>query len=646
MKPQTEVTIVEEIVSERIRYSDLISLTSLEAGLARTKSNVAPGIDGEIKSDITHGRLQKLHSELVAHTYSPTPSKRVAIPKPDGGVRYLGIASQIDKVVQGALLVKLEPILEKVFSDYSHGGRPGKSCHSALKDIKYGWKGVTWIINVDITKCFDKLQHDRLIGLLEKFCDQAVLELLRKLLKVGYVDIHNINDRAEYMVEGTPQGSLISPILSNLYLHHLDVFFETVLKPTYNIGLERRRNLDYSKRYDYDTLDKSILVKYPELEKGMKKIKHNNFVMSGKFSATDGQDPKFKRLNYVRYVDDFLLGFIGPKSEAEEIMVRLKGQLELMGLEANEAKSNVVHSGELGIKYLGMYLRYYHANKIVKKEVESTDNSVDNSVVALRAQAVNTVHFRAPVDKMLKKLVDRGLAKATTDGIVRGSAYLKISLLEDADIVKRFNAVIRGILNFYSCINHRSDLWKVLSIIRKSCALTLAHKHSMTSAARAYAKFGPILTIRNAVGQEIASLAYPKSLKTNIEFKTKKLDLEKGISPSIIDIELDKVPGSSKTNLKTSTTCEYDGCDAKENLESHHLNPVAGINRRKDLSPFEKALMARKRKVVMLCKKHHNQLHRKGVLDENNEASSPKVERSSVPPKQKEGTKSPTKKKK
>ena len=594
-----------------IQYADVISFENLKYGLERTKSNVSPGIDGEVKSDISDNRLQKLHLDLKDHTFKPSPSRRVQIPRANGGVRYLGIASQIDKVVQGALLTKLEPVLEKVFNEKSYGSRPGKSCHSALRDIKYGWKGVTWLINVDISKCFDTLQHDRILKLMSIYCDQATVELLRKFLRVGYVDIHNLNDRSEYSTVGTPQGSLISPIISNLYLHELDSYVMNELRPLFNKGEERRRNAGYQERYKLSEKDKEILEIYPELAKTMKKVKHNRVVMSGPFAATDSQDDSFRRLNYVRYVDDFILGFIGPRKEAEEIMDLIKSKLSTMELAVNESKSKVIHSGEKGTKYLGMYLRYFHENKTVKRELELTDNSVDKTVTALRAQAVNTVHFRAPIDKMLARLVERGLAKSREGGTIRGTAYLKISLLEDADIIRRYNAIIRSILNYYSCINHRSDLWKVLAILRKSCALTLAHKHKLDSAARVFSKFGPLLTIRNEMGQEVAKLSYPKSLKTSIDFKIKA---SAGISPSIIDIVLDKVPGSTKTNIKVAEVCEADGCETTQNLQAHHLNPMAGINKRKDLSSFEKALIARKRKVVMLCKKHHNQLHRKGLL--------------------------------
>ena len=122
----------------KINYREVISLENLKDGLARTKDNVSPGIDGTTKKQISEKRLIRLHNELASQCYKPKPSKRVSIPKPGGGTRYLGISSQIDKVVQGALISKLEPMLEEVFLNVSYGFRPGLGCHNALKEIKYG----------------------------------------------------------------------------------------------------------------------------------------------------------------------------------------------------------------------------------------------------------------------------------------------------------------------------------------------------------------------------------------------------------------------------------------------------------------------------------------------------------------------------
>jgi len=599
---------LEEIYRNKIKYKDLVTYDNLSSGLDRTKNDVSPGLDGMTKADITEKRLRKLHSELVAQTYQPTPSKKVGIPKPDGGVRYLGVASQIDKIVQATILNKLEPILEKEFLDCSFGFRPGIGCHNALKQIKYGWKAVTWIINVDIKKCFDSLNHEFMLQRASLYCDQATVELIRKLIKVGYVDVH-LKRYTEGVEVGTPQGSLISPLLCNLYLHELDKYVVKELLPLYNKGEYRAKPSEYASRYNLNEKDKEIISIYPELKSAMKRVKHKRTVLSGRYTASDGQDPKFRRLFYIRYADDFLIGFTGPKSEADEIMNLIKGKLKSIHLEANENKSGVFHSSDNGILYLGMYIRYFHHNKTIKEEIQNAGD-IEKRVNKLKAQAINTAHFRVPVDRILKRLVDRGVAKAREDGTVRSTAFIRYSMMEDQDIVNRFNAIIRGLLNYYSCVNHRSDLWKILSILRKSCALTLAHKHKEKSAARVFRKLGPSLTIRNAIGQEVAKLQYPESLKTSIDFKIR----ETGISPNVVDIEFDKVQGSSKLNLKVSDVCQYEGCDSTQNLEAHHLNPMSNISKRKDLSAFEKALIQRKRKVVMLCKKHHNYLHGKGIL--------------------------------
>ena len=523
----------------------------------------------------------------------------------------MGISSHIDKIVQGALLAKFNPLFEKVFLDFSYGFRPGLGCHDALKKIKYKWKGITWLINIDIEKCFDKINHEILLNLLDKYCDQPTIELIRKLLKVGYVDIHNLADRSAYSNEGTPQGSLISPILCNIFLHELDCYVVNELLPAYNKGKARRKNPDYAKRYTLTDKDKEILEIYPELKKSLERLKHNEFVTGAKFQAMDAFDPNFRRMHYVRYADDFLIGFIGPRKEALLIQEEIIKKLSTLELTVNQEKSKIYHSNDPGISYLGVYVRYFKRN-IVKLRKDGNDvDTVTKQVSHLQAQAVNTVHFRAPIDKMLKRLVDKGLAKTRKDNTVRGTAYIKYSMFEDEQIVDRFSSIIRGLLNYYSCINRRSDLWKVCAVLRKSCALTLAHKHKIHSSARVYAKYGSNLTIYK-MGKKVTSLYYPKSLKTKIDFKTRKGNLLQ--YQSVLDLEIDSVKGSHKLNIKSTDVCEYDGCDVTENLEAHHFNPIANLSKRKDLSAFEKALIRRKRKVIMLCKKHHNFLHKKGVF--------------------------------
>ena len=165
-------------IQNKITYKDIINIENLQNGLKKTKNNVAPGLDGEIKTNFTDKKLKILYKALKSQKFKPTPVKKVNIPKPDGGTRLLGMASQRDKVIQAAILLKLEPIMESIFLDCSYGGRPNKNCHHALKNIKSKWQDVTWIINIDIQKYFDTINHDLLLSMLKEYCDQATTELI------------------------------------------------------------------------------------------------------------------------------------------------------------------------------------------------------------------------------------------------------------------------------------------------------------------------------------------------------------------------------------------------------------------------------------------------------------------------------------
>jgi group II intron reverse transcriptase/maturase len=597
-----------EIVTNKISYTELVSLESLQAGLKRVKGNVTPGIDSELKASITEKRLQQLSHDLMSQKYSPKPSKKIGIPKPDGGLRYLGISSNIDKVVQGAILNALEPKAEKLFTNVSYGFRPGLGCHDALKEIKFKWPGVTWLIKVDIRKCFDKIHHEVLLKLLENYCDQATLELIRKLLKVGYVDIHNLNDRAKYKIEGTPEGSIISPILCNIVLHELDQYVTSILIPRYTVGDKRARNLSWnpSIKRDYTSVERNFLEKYPAMENVVRRAIRNQKVKDG-VPFVDPNDSKYRRLGYVRYADDFMLGFIGPREEAEDIMKDISAQLENLKLEANKEKSKIYHSSTEGILYLGVYMRYFDKNKIVKdrSNTESVDGE-DIQVARLVQRNLVQAQFRVPVEKILNRLIDRGYATRRKDKTIRATSSQRLIGLDDVRIVDRYSSIIRGLFSYYSCVNQRSDLWSICAVLRKSCALTLARRHNLGSASRAYNRFGLNLRVRNEVGK-MTMLDYPTSLKTKINFKVGR----KTVGISGINSKIDF---SSWGNVELkNASCMYPGCTSIVQLEEHHTNPMGNL-KRKDLSPAVKGLIRNERRTITLCRKHHDVLHNRGVL--------------------------------
>lgn len=592
---------------KRLEYKAVISMENLEQGLLLTKSNVSSGLDGETKADFTQSKLIQLHKELKQQKYTPKPNRRVILFKPNGGKRYLGVASQRDKIVQAALLIQLQQLVDSFFSNDSFGFRPGKGCHDALHKIKYSWQNATWVINLDIQKYFDTIHHEILLEKLSSLTDQATVELVRKLIKVGYVDIHNLNNRTAYSEVGVPQGSLISPILANIYLHDFDVFVQEKLISEWNRGSERKFITGYQNRKALTKDDQAIVEQYPELKNQIERIKHNRWVLDGKPSR-DPHDSVFRRLNYIRYADDFLLAFCGTKAEA----IQIKNELEQfllseLRLEVNSGKSVIVHAEDYNTLFLGMFIKYTSCNKIVKDEKKSLPGEIHQ----LKATAINSAQLRVPVERLMKRAVEGQYAKLKPNGTVRATSCRKLASLSEKQLVIRFSSIIRGILKYYSCVNQRSDLWPVVNLYRKSCALTLADKLKMRTAAQVFKKYGPKLKIKDELQKTTTELFYPDSLKTKIDFKKGKLE----ISEQNLCIDVDKLYGSYKSNIKTALVCQYIGCNETQNLEVHHLNPQLNLKSKTTLTAFEKSLIAKKRKTITLCREHHLLAHNKELVN-------------------------------
>lgn len=587
----------------KISYSEICDIEMLKKGLSRLKSNKSPGVDGLTKADITVERLKKLQKDLKMQKYKPKPSKRAPIPKPNGGTRYLGIASSIDKVVQATILELLTPIVEPIFYKNSFGFRPNRGCHDALKHIKYNWQNVTWVINVDIEKCFDKINHQLLLEMLDDYMDQPTVELVGKLCKAGYVEVGTIADPT-YMIEGTPQGSLISPILCNIYLHVLDKFIAEELLPKHNFGEVRASSLEYKREHWFNADDKKIIEVYPELEESIKRVKHNR-ALDKNISRTDKNDPKFSRLYYVRYADDFLLGYVGSKKTANDIYEEIQNFLkEKLAFNCNKSKTGVVHSS-VHVKYLGTLIRWIPG---YIKRVKDHEFLISKSMMT----PLNRPSLTVPIKDIFERFIEKryGVRRKSNKKLVRPTSFRQITAQDTNVIVTRFNSIISGILNYYSFVNRRSVLWKVCDVLRKSCALTLADKLKLKTAAQAFQKFGRNLSIKNNVGREIASLStWPKTLKTTGKFKIKNAEV---VYSDLIRV-IDNTDGYFRTSNELQSMCEFDGCYSTKGLELHHINPMISA-KRKDLSPAAKILLARKRKTVTLCKKHHALMHERKLF--------------------------------
>src|SRR3979411_2411099 len=275
--------------------------------LYSNKGAMTPGPDGETVDGMSMGKIGRIIDALRHERFRFKPVRRTYIPKKNGKKRPLGLPSWSDKLVGEVVRLLLEAYYEPQFSDRSHGFRKRRGCHTALREIHRTWTGTVWFIEGDISDCFGSLSHDVMLRILaEKIQDQRFLRLIRNMLKAGYLEDWEYRET----LSGCPQGGVVSPILSNIYLHKLDEYVEQELIPQYTRGTSRRYNPEYDrtrKRLSRArrTGDRAAAR---DLEKKALEL-----------PSHDPADPGYRRIRYVRYADDTLLGFNGPRAEAEEI---------------------------------------------------------------------------------------------------------------------------------------------------------------------------------------------------------------------------------------------------------------------------------------------------------------------------------------
>lgn len=205
-------------------WEAVFSRENLMTALVRVQANQgAPGIDGMTVEDLPdhlRAHWEGIRAKLERGTYRPAPVRQVEIPKPGGGIRQLGIPTVLDRLIQQALAQALSPLFEAIFSEHSYGFRPGRSAHDAVETAReYIVAGYAWVVDIDIERFFDTVNHDRLMARMkETVKDKRVLRLVNEYLKAGVM----VNGVVRETEEGTPQGSPLSPLLSNIVLTELD----------------------------------------------------------------------------------------------------------------------------------------------------------------------------------------------------------------------------------------------------------------------------------------------------------------------------------------------------------------------------------------------------------------------------------------
>src|SRR5256886_239641 len=311
---------------------------------------MTPGINGETADGMSLAKIGRIIDALRHERYRFQPVKRVYIPKKKGKKRPLGLPSWSDKLVGEVVRILLEAYYEPRFSGRSHGFRPGRGCHTALTEVANTWKGTTWFIEGDISDSFGSLDHQVMISILvEHIHDTRFLRLIKGMLRAGYLEDWVWNAT----LSGAPQGGVVSPVLSDIYLDRLDKFAETILIPEYTRGTRRianpaGRKVDSAMAAARRRRDRATARKLRQQRRGL--------------PYGDPRDPGYRRLRYVRYADDHLLGFTGPKAEAEEIKQRLARFLrDELKLELSADKTLITHARTQKARFLGYDIIAQHS---------------------------------------------------------------------------------------------------------------------------------------------------------------------------------------------------------------------------------------------------------------------------------------------
>ena len=552
--------------------------------LYANKGAATEGVDSDTADGFGEEKIQKIIKSLSDETYNPKPVRRTYIAKANGKQRPLGIPTFTDKLVQEVLRMILEAVYEPIFLDCSHGFRPKRSCHTALQSIKKGFNGARWFIEGDIKSCFDNIEHNTLISLINiKIKDMRIIKLLRKFLKAGYVEDWKYN--ATY--SGTPQGGIISPLLSNIYLHELDKFAKK-FADGFNKPPSRTRTREYrSVEWKLGAIRKKIGKADDEAEKQalLKEMKETRAILV----KTPCKMQDDKKMKYVRYADDFIIAVNGSKEDCIEIKRQFADFISsTLKMELSEEKTLITHSNTHA-RFLGYDVRVRRSNQI-KKSGKISKRTLHNMV-----------ELNIPLeDKIMKFLFSKNVIAQKKDGTIEPVHRNRLIRCTPLEIVNTYNAELRGLCNYYSLGSNFTMLNYFSYLMEYSCLKTLACKHKSS-----------IGKIKNKYrdGKGKWGIQYETKKGTKRCYLAKHYDCRNSNNPSDNMYDTESMYQLSRTTLDarlSAKVCELCGTTEAERYEIHHVNKVKNL---KGKQLWEKAMIAKRRKTLVVCKPCHYEIH-------------------------------------
>ena len=600
MKPTTEILArisqnslanKEEVFTKLYRYllrPDIYFVAY--KNLYANSGAATKGVNEDTADGFSEAKINSIIKALADETYQPMPVRRTYIQKKNNRkkLRPLGIPTFTDKLVQEVLRMILEAVYEPIFLDVSHGFRPKRSCHTALKQLRREFNGTRWFVEGDIKGCFDNINHAVLVGLLNnKIKDARITKLIYKFLKAGYLEDWQYHKT----YSGTPQGGIISPLLANIYLHELDKFvmklkseFDTPgvgqITPEYRELHNEIKRLSYRLMKVTGEERKLVLAEY--------KLKRQKLMSIPCTAQTD------KKLKYVRYADDFLIAVKGSREDCQWIKSKLAEFIgDELKMELSEDKTLITHSSKCA-RFLGYDVRVRRSGKIKRGGPGHVKMRTLNGGVELLV----------PLNDKIRQFVfTKGVAIQKEDGSMFPVHRKYLVGLTDLEIVSVYNAELRGICNYYGMASNFCKLHYFAYLMEYSCLKTLASKHK-TSLSKIIDKFND--------GTGKWGVPYETKLGSKRRYFANYADCKgKGSAMDYISnaaVVYGYAVNTLENRLKAKV-CELCGTTESDHYEVHHINKLKNL---KGKERWEIAMIAKHRKTLVVCRDcHRSIIHKK-----------------------------------